>query len=192
MGMLNVVGIGPGAIQHMTILAYNTLKNSDVIVGYTGYTALIEKEFHDKEIISTGMGSEEERCRIALNIANSGKAVSLICSGDSVISACFACLRGRAQRRQRDTLPNLARWDGRSSPFQAHRANIAAAPTPQDNYADTNTSRSFLNLAGAYRADDPAPHERGHCVPHAKLLGCLPPPHCSWAQEPYRLPLAQG
>lgn len=85
MGMLNVVGIGPGAIEHMTILAYNTLRNSDVIVGYTGYTALIEKEFHDKEIISTGMGSEEERCRIALNIANSGKAVSLICSGDSVI-----------------------------------------------------------------------------------------------------------
>lgn len=85
MGMLNVVGIGPGAIEHMTILAYNTLKNSDVIVGYTGYTALIEDEFSDKEIISTGMGSEEERCRIALDTANSGKVVSLICSGDSVI-----------------------------------------------------------------------------------------------------------
>lgn len=84
MGKLNVVGIGPGAIKHMTIYAYETLKDSDAIIGYTAYTDLVRDEFSDKEIISTGMGSEEKRCRIALDMARE-KNVSLICSGDSVV-----------------------------------------------------------------------------------------------------------
>jgi len=85
MGKLNVVGIGPGSLEQMTFLAYRTIKNSDVIVGYTVYTELIKDEFPDKEIISTKMGSEESRCREALSLAEQGKEVSLICSGDSVV-----------------------------------------------------------------------------------------------------------
>lgn len=85
MGKLNVIGIGPGAKEHMTIIAYDTLKKSDVIVGYTGYTNLIKDEFINTEIISTGMGSEEERCIKALRLASEKKSVSLICSGDSVV-----------------------------------------------------------------------------------------------------------
>lgn len=85
MGKLYVVGIGPGAKEHMTILAYETMNKSDVIVGYTAYTDLVKDMFTEKEIISTGMGSEEERCRMALSLASENKTVSLICSGDSVV-----------------------------------------------------------------------------------------------------------
>ncbi|MDO4188009.1 MAG: precorrin-3B C(17)-methyltransferase [Lachnospiraceae bacterium] len=85
MGTLNVVGIGPGAKEHMTILAYETLKESDIIVGYTKYIALLTEEFDGIKKISTGMGSEEERCRMALDEASKDSNVSLICSGDSVI-----------------------------------------------------------------------------------------------------------
>lgn len=85
MGELNVIGIGPGSKDHMTIIAYNTLKESEVIVGYTGYVKLLPEEFSKAQIISTGMGSEEERCLTALEKANDGKRVSLICSGDSVV-----------------------------------------------------------------------------------------------------------
>lgn len=85
MGKLNIVGIGPGAKEHMTYKAYNTLLSSDVIVGYVNYIKLLPDELTGKEIISTGMGAEEERCRKALEAADSGKEVSLICSGDSVI-----------------------------------------------------------------------------------------------------------
>ena len=36
MNKLYVVGIGPGAYEKMTIEAAQALKNSDVIIGYTG------------------------------------------------------------------------------------------------------------------------------------------------------------
>lgn len=85
MGILNVIGIGPGSREHMTIKAYETIKKSDVIVGYTKYIALLPDEFSDIKKISTGMGSEEERCRIALSEATGDCTVSLICSGDSVV-----------------------------------------------------------------------------------------------------------
>lgn len=85
MGKLNVIGIGPGAKEHMTYKAYNALASSDVIVGYVNYIKLLPKELTKKEIISTGMGAEEDRCRKALELAKAGKDVSLICSGDSVV-----------------------------------------------------------------------------------------------------------
>lgn len=87
MGKLNVAGIGPGAKEHMTIACYNALKESDIIVGYTGYIKLLPEEFNHIEMISTGMGSEEERCRIALEKAQQSedKTVTLVCSGDSVV-----------------------------------------------------------------------------------------------------------
>ena len=85
MGKLNVVGIGPGSKEHMTFKAFDVLNSSDVIVGYTGYVKLLPSELSHIETVSTGMGSEEERCRMALSLATENKNVSLICSGDSVV-----------------------------------------------------------------------------------------------------------
>ena len=85
MGELNIIGLGPGAKEHMTIKAYETLKNSDLIVGYTGYIKLIPEELKGIETISTGMGYEADRCKLALDKAVEEKRVSLVCSGDSVV-----------------------------------------------------------------------------------------------------------
>ena len=85
MGNLNVVGLGPGNKDNMTFRAYDALIRSDYLVGYTNYIKLIPKEITGKEIISTGMGDEVLRCEQALEKANEGYEVSLVCSGDSVI-----------------------------------------------------------------------------------------------------------
>lgn len=85
MGKLNVVGIGPGAKEYMTIACYETLKTSDLIVGYTGYIKLLPEDFEGINTFSTGMGSEEDRCVAALDEALKDKNVSLICSGDAVV-----------------------------------------------------------------------------------------------------------
>ena len=85
MAVINVVGIGPGKIEDMTIRAYDTLKKSDVLVGYTTYIDLVKDEFSEKELLSTPMKREVERCRLCYEKALSGKNVSLICSGDSGI-----------------------------------------------------------------------------------------------------------
>lgn len=90
MGKLYAVGIGPGNKENMTFKAYEVIKKSDVIVGYNTYVNMLNELFEKellsgKEIISTGMGSEIERCRLALHKASEGKIVSVICSGDAVI-----------------------------------------------------------------------------------------------------------
>ena len=80
-----IVGIGPGNLDDMSKRAYDTLKNSDVIIGYSVYIDLINDEFKDKEIISSGMKKEIERCKECVEIYKQGKSVALISSGDSGI-----------------------------------------------------------------------------------------------------------
>ncbi|MBR6222373.1 MAG: precorrin-3B C(17)-methyltransferase [Lachnospiraceae bacterium] len=85
MSKINIVGIGPGNKKDMTIRAYEALKDSDVIVGYTTYIELIRDEFSDKVFLSTPMKREVERCRLCFETALSGEKVSMICSGDAGI-----------------------------------------------------------------------------------------------------------
>jgi len=80
---LSVVGIGPGDRSQMTYKAYEVLEDSDIICGYTVYVDLVKDMFEGKEFFSTGMMKETDRCKKALEIADEGKKVSLVCSGDS-------------------------------------------------------------------------------------------------------------
>ena len=82
-GKLYVVGIGPGSYEDMTIRAVNALKDSELIVGYTVYIDLIREHFPEKEMLTTPMRKERERCQMALLEAGKGKTVSMVCSGDS-------------------------------------------------------------------------------------------------------------
>lgn len=78
-----VVGIGPGAISQMTIKAKETIERCDVIAGYTGYCNLVRSYYPDKEYIETPMMGEEKRVLLALQKADEGHEVALICSGDA-------------------------------------------------------------------------------------------------------------
>lgn len=79
--MLYVVGFGSGARECMTAAAEYAMKQSDLIVGYKTYTALIKPFFPDKQFIENGMRQETERVRLAMEYAQT-RTVSLICSGD--------------------------------------------------------------------------------------------------------------
>lgn len=83
MKRLYVVGIGPGEYEQMTIKAVNALEESQLIVGYTVYIDLIREYFPDKSMMATPMMKELERCKIALDEADRGQIVSMVCSGDS-------------------------------------------------------------------------------------------------------------
>lgn len=69
----------------MTEEAVRALEQADVIVGYTVYLDLLGSRFRNKEMISTPMRREEERCRICFEEARKGKRVALVCSGDAGI-----------------------------------------------------------------------------------------------------------
>lgn len=80
-----IVGIGPGNLEDISKRAYDVLKNVDVIIGYSTYIDLVKDEFIGKEIVSSGMKKEIERCKETLDIFRQGKSVALISSGDSGI-----------------------------------------------------------------------------------------------------------
>lgn len=67
----------------MTARAGRAIKEADIIVGYTLYNELLQKEFPDKEYYATPMRQETERCRYALEKAAQGADTVLVCSGDS-------------------------------------------------------------------------------------------------------------
>lgn len=85
MSKLFVVGIGPGGLNHMTFEAHRAIEQADVVVGYQTYLAFIEPLLAGKDVVSSGMMREVERCSEALAIAASGKQVALVSSGDAGI-----------------------------------------------------------------------------------------------------------
>jgi len=82
---LYIVGIGPGALDHLTRKAYNAITQSQVIVGYKTYIGLISGLVSGKDIIASGMTQEVDRVRLAIEKALEGKTVCLISSGDAGI-----------------------------------------------------------------------------------------------------------
>lgn len=86
-GKIYIVGTGPGGIEHITPYARDAIKRSDVIVGYETYLDLAKELFKGKEVISTGMTQEVERCKKAVDLALTGKTVSVISGGDPGIYA---------------------------------------------------------------------------------------------------------
>lgn len=83
MNKIYVVGIGPGGTEHMTLKAIDTLKCCDAVVGYTPYINYVKEFIEDKEIFTSGMTGEVERCKKAIEIAMTGKIVSVISTGDA-------------------------------------------------------------------------------------------------------------
>ncbi len=85
MSTLYVVGTGPGDLNRMTLEAHEALAAAQVVVGYKTYLNLVAPLLAGKEVISTGMMKEVERCREALRIAASGKITALVSGGDAGI-----------------------------------------------------------------------------------------------------------
>ena len=82
MSKVYVVGIGPGGPEQITPQARAAMDRAEVLCGYTVYLELVKGLYPDKEIYTTPMRQELERCRWALETAQSGRTVALLCSGD--------------------------------------------------------------------------------------------------------------
>lgn len=78
-----VVGLGPGDQKYFTAQARAALEDAQVLCGYTVYVDLVSGLYPDKETYTTPMTKEIDRCRWALETADGGKTVALVCSGDA-------------------------------------------------------------------------------------------------------------
>ena len=91
MKKLYVVGLGPGEPSGMTYRARAALEAADVLCGYTVYTDLVAPLYPGKEILTTPMRREIDRCRMTLERAAAGDTVAMVCSGDAGVYG-MACL----------------------------------------------------------------------------------------------------
>ena len=71
----------------MTFAACAALEKAELIIGYKTYLELIPKYLEGKEVVSSEMMKEVERCRMALTAAETGKKVALVSGGDPGIYA---------------------------------------------------------------------------------------------------------
>lgn len=83
MKRLYVIGMGPGGADQLTPQALRALEDSRVVCGYTTYMDLAWAFLEGKELVTTPMTRELERCRIALERAEAGETTAMICSGDA-------------------------------------------------------------------------------------------------------------
>jgi precorrin-3B C17-methyltransferase len=80
-----VVGIGPGGKQDRTLRAEAAITASDVVVGYRPYLKSIADLTVGKQLVSSGMTREVDRCQAAVELAEQGDVVALVSSGDAGI-----------------------------------------------------------------------------------------------------------
>lgn len=81
-----VAGIGPGSTEDITPAVINALKDSDVVVGYKYYFQFVAPYLRpETKCIDTGMKRERDRAAQAFDLAQQGKTVCVISSGDAGI-----------------------------------------------------------------------------------------------------------
>ena len=123
-GKLYVIGIGPGGLEHMTIRAMEAIKESDIVVGYNKYIDMIKPLLEEKEIFSTGMKGEEERCKKALELCKD-KVVSVISTGDSGIYGMAGLILQMRHDEEVEVIPGVT--------ASSAAASILGAPLMHDN-----------------------------------------------------------
>ncbi|PPK62849.1 precorrin-3B C17-methyltransferase [Malaciobacter marinus] len=79
---LYIVSSGAGGTSYITPEATKAIKNSEVIVSYSKYARELKELLKEKEVYTSGMTHEIQRCNQAIQYAKSGKTTSIISNGD--------------------------------------------------------------------------------------------------------------
>ncbi len=110
---MSVVGTGPGAVDLVTPRARLAIESADVVVGYKTYLDLVTDFIRpEQEVVSSAMMQEIDRCRKALELADDGKKVALVCGGDPGIYAMaglvYELVRETGSPSTIDIIPGIA------------------------------------------------------------------------------------
>ena len=84
-GRLAIIGIGPGDPAWRTPEASTLIAAAEDVVGYRLYLDLLGRAIAGKRRHPGAIGAEEERARLALDLAAAGSSVALVSSGDAGI-----------------------------------------------------------------------------------------------------------
>ncbi|MBR6320511.1 MAG: precorrin-3B C(17)-methyltransferase [Prevotella sp.] len=129
MGKIIVAGIGPGSKEDITPAVLEAVREADAVVGYKYYFQFVEPFVKDGcECIDTGMKHERERAEQAFQLAEQGKTVVVISSGDAGIYGMTPLIY--EMQRERDSNVIVESLPGISA-FQK-AASLLGAPVGHD------------------------------------------------------------
>lgn len=124
-----IAGIGPGSAEDITPAVIKAIGEADVVVGYKYYFRFIEPYLKPgAECVDTGMKRETDRARQAFELAETGRTVVVISSGDAGIYGMAPLIHEMAIRRGSDV--EICTHPGISA-FQK-AASILGAPVGHD------------------------------------------------------------
>ena len=124
-----VAGIGPGSEQDITPAVLNAVQEADVVVGYKYYFQFIQPYLHPgTECIDTGMKRERTRAEQAFELAEQGKTICVISSGDAGIYGMTPLIY--EMKRERNSAVEVIALPGISA-FQK-AASLLGAPVGHD------------------------------------------------------------
>ena len=129
MGKIIVAGIGPGSKEDITPAVLEAVQQADCVVGYKYYFQFVEAYVKDGcECIDTGMKKERERAEEAFRLAEQGRTVVVISSGDAGLYGMVPLIYEMKKEHQSDVevevLPGI-------SAFQK-AASLLGAPIGHD------------------------------------------------------------
>lgn len=129
MGKIIIAGIGPGSKEDMTSAVSEAFRQADVVVGYHYYFQFVKPCLREgTECVDTGMKRERERAEQAFLLAEQGKTVVVISSGDAGIYGMaplvYEMKKERASEVEIEVLPGI-------SAFQK-AASLLGAPIGHD------------------------------------------------------------
>lgn len=124
-----VAGLGPGNEEDITPAVISALQEADVVVGYKYYFRFVTPHLRpETECVDTGMKRERDRARQAFELAEQGKTVCVISSGDAGIYGMTPLIYEMKRERNSDveivSLPGI-------SAFQK-AASLLGAPVGHD------------------------------------------------------------
>ena len=82
MKKLYILSSGAGGTSYITTQAIEAINDSEVIVSYTKYAKELKELIADKEVYTSGMTHEIDRCQQAINYAKDGKTTCIVSNGD--------------------------------------------------------------------------------------------------------------
>lgn len=124
-----VTGIGPGNETDITPAVISALQESDVVVGYKYYFQFVTPHLRtETECIDTGMKRERTRAEQAFELAEQGKTVCVISSGDAGIYGMTPLIY--EMKRERNSNVEIVSLPGISA-FQK-AASLLGAPVGHD------------------------------------------------------------
>ena len=129
MGKIIIAGIGPGSREDITPAVVEAMRRADAVVGYKYYFQFVKDYVQPHcECIDTGMKRERERAEQAFLLAEAGKTVVVISSGDAglygMAPLIYEMRRERGSQTDVEVLPGI-------SAFQK-AASLLGAPIGHD------------------------------------------------------------